>query len=128
MEQQALDFSLISSRSARMKNLWADPEFRQKQKRGTKYRRAWGEAKKEKEERKRRRELKRAMKEQTKKQRQEQREQKERKRKIIEEYIEENNQKKSVNTGWMTCLVCQRLLPASKIVDKRFNICIDCKE
>ena len=108
-----------------MSMLWNDPEFRKRHRERAKNRRPRGEAKAEKEERQRRREVKRKLKEHKRKLREE----KNRKRQVIEEFIKENHkQREAVNTEWMTCLSCGRILPASKIVDKRFNLCIDCKD
>ncbi|MFX0198984.1 MAG: hypothetical protein ACFFCW_22915 [Candidatus Hodarchaeota archaeon] len=87
-------------------------------------RRAHEELKAERRERKRRKQAIRKDKELSRERRLERR----RRRELARTYIKQRScSSEAQNGSWRTCLCCYRVLPISRIVDKRFNICIDCK-
>jgi hypothetical protein len=97
-----------------MTALWADPDFRAKQRaslaaRAPRRRKAVVEAERtEKEARKAERI---------------------RKNGIIEQFKAENGKAQVVNTAWRTCLGgCDRLLPTGYFKDLELNICEECAE
>jgi len=112
------------TKSERMKERWKDPEFRKKHAEAIKNRRPRGEVKAEKAEKARRKAVRKEHQEMKAKAREE----KKRKKEVVEKYIKDTSSKRvEMNNSWRTCLCCDKILPINMIVDKRFNICIDCK-